>query len=113
MIRCALTGFGIILICVLIPLVHFVSGPLAPLIGGWFAGNKLGANTTQSVILGISMGLLMIIPLSGILLVNITYDTLIPLDNQSIKNISLVILIYISILGSLGSILGGRMSNNS
>ena len=113
MIRFSLTGFGITLICVLIPLVHFVSGPLAPLIGGWFAGNKLRANTTQSFILGISMGLLMIIPLSAIMLVNISYETLIPLNNQSIRNLSLIILVYVSILGSLGSILGGRMSKKN
>jgi|TARA_B110000263_G_C15184895_1_gene453326 hypothetical protein len=119
MIKCAFMGFGITLICIIIPLVHFLTGPLAPLIGGWFAGNKFKANTKESLILSLLMGVFMIIPLSGIIL-TLTYtrhyftDVLaMPLpSNEFIRTIPLYLLIYITSLGFIGSIIGGRMGKN-
>ena len=46
MVKYAFMGFGITFVClftIVIPIVHFVSVPLAPLIGGWFAGNSAKA----------------------------------------------------------------------
>ncbi|MDP6101811.1 MAG: hypothetical protein QF579_00660 [Dehalococcoidia bacterium] len=57
MLKHALMGFGISLVYPLPPLVHFVSGSLGLLIGGWFAGSKHWAEPGQAVSIGVPVGL--------------------------------------------------------
>jgi hypothetical protein len=44
MIKGVLVAFGIMLICALIPLVHFIAFPVSPFIGGYVGINFAGAN---------------------------------------------------------------------
>ena len=40
MFKASLIGIGVTLLLLMIPVVHFVSGPLGPFIGGFIGGSK-------------------------------------------------------------------------
>ena len=114
MLKHALIGFGISLACLLPPIVHFVTGPLGPLIGGWFAGSKHQATTGQAMGIGVLMGLFMVFPVGAVL----TVDKLAPSLNSYIESdvltvVGIVMLGYTTVMGSLGAMIGGYMVGRS
>jgi hypothetical protein len=50
------TGAIVTICCALPPLVHLVTGPLGPFIGGFVAGNKVSAGVRGRVIIAVSIG---------------------------------------------------------
>ena len=115
MIKYALMGFGVSVLCLLIPLVHFVSGPLAPLIGGWFAGNNAKAEPGQAAGIGLLMGVLMAIPAVAAPRV---VDALAPFlmswaDDGMMLAIGIGLPLYTALLGTAGALIGGRMAAKS
>ena len=110
MLKHALLGFVISLACLLPPIVHFVTGPLGPLIGGWFAGSKHRADPGQAIGIGVLMGLFMVLPLAAMLAF---YNLLLSLENDLLLIIGIVMLGYTTVLGSLGAMIGGWMVGRS
>ena len=108
MIKHALMGFGISLACLLPPIVHFVSGPLGPFIGGWFAGSKHQATPGQAIGIGMLMGLFMVLPLAVALAVNKLVLSRVE-DASLLIIIGIVVLGYTAVLGTMGAMLGGYM----
>lgn len=48
---------GIAILCLFPPIVHFVSGPLGPAIGGYLAGSRMRLSGGQSALLGLVVGI--------------------------------------------------------
>ena len=114
MLKHALLGFGISLACLVPPLVHFVTGPLGPLIGGWFAGSKHQAEPGQAMGIGVLMGLFMAFPVGTALAV----DSLAPSLNSWVESdvllvVGIIMLGYTAVLGSVGAMIGGWMVSRS
>jgi hypothetical protein len=113
MFKHALIGFGISLLCMLPPIVHFLTGPLGPFIGGWFAGNRHQASPGQATVIGILMGLLMVFPVTAVLTVNTISPSLIPwVDDDVLRILGVVILGYTVVMGAIGAVVGGLMGND-
>lgn len=55
-IKATLLTFVIAACCFLPPVLHFLTGPLGPAIGGYFAGNRFKVTAGQAAILGIIVG---------------------------------------------------------
>ncbi|MBI4337526.1 MAG: hypothetical protein HY683_06840 [Chloroflexi bacterium] len=70
MARGLLLGTGVMLVCLLVPFVNFVTGPLAPLIGGFVGGYRARAGGRQVVALGLVLGILVVFPVWGLLAFN-------------------------------------------
>ena len=114
MIRQAFFAVGISLACLLPPLIHFVTGPLGPLIGGWFAGSKTQASQSQSVILGLLMGMIVSFILALLLAVAMIIPALMPeIEFATIIIVILSVISYTITLGSIGAFLGGYMVRRS
>jgi hypothetical protein len=111
MFRHALIGFGISLLCLLPPLVHFVTGPLSPFIGGWFAGSRLQAGPGQAIGIGILMGFFMVLPVAAALAVNSLVLSWV--EGDFLLIIGIVILGYTAVLGTAGAMVGGYMVGRS
>jgi Na+/proline symporter len=47
---------GISVLCLLPPIVHFVTGPVGPAIGGYLAGSRMRLNGGQAAFLGLVIG---------------------------------------------------------
>ena len=95
--------------------MHFVSGPLAPLIGGWFAGNSAKAEPGQAAGIGLLMGVLMAIPAVAAPRV---VEALAPYlmswaDDSMLLAIGVGLPLYTALLGVAGAVIGGRMAAKS
>lgn len=103
-----LTGAAIAIGCLLIPLVHFISGPLGPFIGGWFAGTHVKAGDRDAVIIGLTIGggMASVVGLVGAAIRALVATSL---RLELLFAITAGVLFYGAVLGALGSLLGGRV----
>ena len=111
MFKALIAALGVTLGLCAIPVVHFVTGPVSPFIGGFFGGRILKAHLSGAMNLGLLMGLVVVggsgivIAVIGFLFQIITGDTR-----------TLVILaaagasLYITVLGAFGALIGGNRS---
>jgi hypothetical protein len=111
-VKNALLGFIICIACLIPPLIHFISGPLGPLIGGWFAGSKSKSSIDQSILIGSTMGGLSILP---IVLASVFGPSILPIENFYLGGsltiiLTVILLSYVTILGSIGAAIGGHMA---
>ena len=114
MLKHALLGFGISLACLVPPLIHFVTGPLGPLIGGWFAGSKHRAEPDQAMGIGVLMGLFMAFPVVTVLAVDILAPSLNSwVESDVLLVVGIIMLGYTAVLGSVGAMIGGWMVSRS
>lgn len=119
-----LIGFGISVLCIVPPIIHFVTGPLGPVIGGFIGGMRTRAKLSGAIAIGLTMGIclglfvLLIgsiimsfqLSLPGMMTHFVTTDSLTVL---SLLKFSLVPFSIAALLGTLGAYIGGRMINKS
>ncbi len=111
MLKGALIGFAIALACFLPPIIHWVSGPLGPLVGGYIGGAKARARGVQALGVGFLMALFMVLPLAVLLLVGSVAQTMLPRGVQSILEVvAIVIVLYTGVMGSMGAAIGGALA---
>ena len=102
-------GVGVAFLCVIFPIVHFVTGPLAPGIGGFVAGTRTGASGDEIWLIGgtIGVGLAVILGIAALVIsAFISGGRAAPGLSALVSGIALV---YGTLLGSLGASFGGRM----
>ena len=105
--KVAFIGLCITVGLLLIPLVHFVSGPLGPAIGGFIAGSKAKSTPGESFLVGSIMGIY-----SLLIILPILWIATIMFEFQSFWIIlTIICYLYISILGIGGALIGGNMAN--
>ena len=55
MVRAALIGTGVALLCILPPIIHFLTGPLSPAIGGFVGGMQFsGRDNVFGTVVGMA-----------------------------------------------------------
>ena len=112
MVKYAFMGFGITFVClftIVIPIVHFVSVPMAPLIGGWFAGNSAKAEPGTAVGIGVLMGILMLVPA---ILAVVVAAIVVDVEDWVLRVLGIGIPLLTVFLGSIGAMIGGAMSRS-
>ena len=111
MLKGALIGFGVTLAMFIPPVIHWVSGPLGPLVGGVFGGSSARVRPSQAPLIGALMGLFLIAPLSLLIVASSFADWLIPQSLRGILGVlALIIVLYTSIMGSIGAAIGGALA---
>ncbi len=110
MLRAALAGSGVIIACVAIPIVHWVTALPAPFIGGYIAGVRCSATPGQGFMLGGLMAVVIILPVAGALAVA---SLLIGFSVWFAAVVGAIYLIYTASLGSLGAVAGGRSARKN
>lgn len=55
-VKATLLTFVVSALCFLPPVVHFITGPLGPGIGGYIGGNRFRVNAIQAAIVGLIVG---------------------------------------------------------
>ena len=102
-------GFGISILLLMIPIVHFITGPIGPFIGGFIGGGAARATPLKALGIGLLMGLFMASPILFLILILQSLETW-----DSGRNILTYVALYVAIwsssLGSLGAFFGGRSS---
>jgi hypothetical protein len=102
-------GVGVAFLCVIFPIVHFVTGPLAPGIGGFVAGTRVTASGDDIWIIGgtIGVGLAIILGIAALVISAFVSGGRAAPGLSAI--VSGVALVYGTVLGSVGASFGGRM----
>lgn len=96
----ALVAFAVSVVCLVPPVVHFLSGPIGPLIGGYVAGNWLGLKGTEAGVTGFLMGT----GIGATLVLAFQYSSFMPdLAPQASIPLSLIAAVYVGGLGFLGA----------
>ncbi|MFW6195644.1 MAG: hypothetical protein ACOC5M_03870 [Chloroflexota bacterium] len=62
MLQGALLAFGIIVVSLAIPVVHFVAGPVSPFVAGFFGGGVAKADEGKIVSFGLLVAGMMVVP---------------------------------------------------
>ena len=120
MIRASIIGTGIALLCFLPPIVHFISGPLSPLAGGYFAALRISEKnptTKEFAYTGLMTGLILT---CSIIIVGIPVYFMVQTVGDNSKEVldSVILLAGMSVgvlfwalpLGLLGGLLAARSS---
>ena len=119
-----LIGFGISAGCLLPPIIHFVTGPLGPLIGGFFGGMKARADGNGALIIGLIIGTCLTLFLVLIGIVVMSFNISLPdvldkfMSNGSSGSVSILKIALIpfsigTILGTLGAFAGGKVAKKA
>ena len=112
MVKGAVIGFGLSILLLLIPIVHFITGPLGPLIGGYVGGGVVRATPGQALGIGLLMALFTATPV--ILLVLALQSLAIWESAQGIlASAAGILAVWAGVLGTVGAYFGGRSSASS
>lgn len=111
-------GLGVMVVCILPPILHFLTGPLSPVIGGFVAGIKGKADGKGALTIGGIMGTGMALLLATIFFVMASFQLSIPgkagemLGGESLPVVPIVIggFVVVTLMGTLGAFLGGKLA---
>ena len=93
------------------PILHWISGPLGPLVGGFLGGSRARLKPAHAPLMGLLMGLFMVAPLSLLIAASSVADTLLPEDLRNILAVvAVVIVLYTTVMGSIGAAIGGALA---
>jgi hypothetical protein len=113
MLKGALVGFGVALLMLLPPIVHFFTGPLGPLVGGFFGGSRVKATLPTAIGVGLLMALFMAAPVGGLVVLGSAFD--IPFLPRSVLDalgvVGVVVVVYTGLMGTVGAVIGGRAAD--
>ncbi len=110
-IKAAFIGFGISVGLLLVPLVHFVSGPAGPFIGGFMGGSSIKARPAQAIGVGILMGILAGLMVAlGLGIAEAMFQVLSEGSLALYLLIGAVVVFYVGALGGVGALTGGHMA---
>ena len=110
MLKGALIGVGIAIVGLLIPIVHFVTGPFGPAIGGYIGGQSL-EDPTETKAMG--LGLLMVLIMAGIGFIPLSILVVISVVDSVWLVVPPAIGVYAAGLGMIGAFLGIRSRRSS
>jgi hypothetical protein len=101
----ALIGAAVAIACLVPPVVHFISGPLGPLIGGAIAGGRSRASGLSALVIGLTIGLLLAVavPVLALLL-----EAILPVrfPQDALLVVGGIVFVYSTLLGWVGALIG-------
>ena len=110
MFRAALVGAAVTLGCVLVPIVHFITGIPSPLIGGYMAGARSACTQGQALLIGLLMAALLTLPaIAGVLAIARFAD----ISLSFVATLTAVVVLWVFAGGTVGAALGGASARRS
>ena len=93
------------------PILHFLTGPLGPLVGGFFGGSRAAASLRQAAGIGILMALFMAAPIAGLVAFGTVVTSFIPQAvGDALVLVGVIIVVYTGAMGTIGAALGGLLA---
>lgn len=107
-VKGAVTTVLISALCFVPPVVHLITGPLSPLIGGYFAGHRYKLNSGEAFIVGLVLAVVIGIPFPWVL-------KEVPFFGLDLPTVTLIFLsvvgaIWFGFLGGVMAAVGGGMA---
>lgn len=95
----------IAVLCFLPPIVHLVTGPLSPLIGGYLAGTRARLHGIEAFIVGVVLALVIGVPAPWLL--RLPYFGHIRLETAALIFLSTFCALWFGVLGGVAAAVGG------
>lgn len=99
---CALIGIVISILCFLVPLLHFVLGPLGPLIGGAVAGNRSRPGLGRVAAIALIMAIALAIPAAAFTGLVGDHEA----DSMLARLAPFIVFAYTGFFGFVGGVIG-------
>jgi hypothetical protein len=111
-------AMGISVLCILPPILHFISGPLGPFIGSFIMGLRRQLTTREGLLVGLGMGLMVgAVADLGVAIAEMvsagSIAMLSPLPIPLVWLIPVVPFAYVAFLGSCGAVIGGYLGRKN
>lgn len=106
-------AFAVSLICFMIPILHFLSGPIAPAIGGFVGAGTMSARKIHAPIIGFLLAMFWIIPVFTLYVIGTVYPNFLGFLGDYILLLSLCIFLWASILGTIGAAIASNKRGRS
>jgi hypothetical protein len=103
-------GAAVTLGCILVPIVHFITGIPSPLIGGYMAGVRSACTQGQAVVIGFLMAVLLLLP-AVVAAMGIALFA--DLSANFVLMVAGVAVLWIFAGGTVGAALGGASARRS
>lgn len=113
-----IVGAGVSLGCLLPPILHLVTGPLGPLIGGFVAANKVRPGVRAQLIVAVTIATVIAGFVAGALSVAASVAAKnelpdwFPASPGRIGGLGAVVWLYAALLSTVGVILRGKVGKN-
>jgi len=102
-LKAASIAFGVSLICLIIPIVHLVSGPLAPAIGGFVGAGTISARKIHAPAIGLSLAMFWTAPVFALYGIRTFQPNFFGLIGDTLLVPLLGIFFWASVLGTAGA----------
>lgn len=102
-LKASSVAFIVSLVCFIIPIVHLLSGPLAPAIGGFVGAGTIAARKIQAPIIGLLLAVFWVGIVIILYLIRTAYPNFLEFLGDSILLPALGVFLWASILGTLGA----------
>lgn len=104
-VKGAITTVVVAVVCFLPPGIHFVTGPLSPLIGGYAAGSRFHLNGGEAALVGLTLALAVGVPAPWVLA---DLDIIPHLATAALTFFSVVGALWFGVLGGAAAAFGGH-----
>ncbi|GIW11535.1 MAG: hypothetical protein KatS3mg061_2592 [Dehalococcoidia bacterium] len=114
-----LIALAIVVACILPPILHFVTGPLGPFIGGLVAGSRVSGRPRELAIIALTVGVGLALFTGGIGGLWVAVASSLPaasaptLSWPVLAEVSAGLLVYGALLAGLGAALAARLKRRS
>jgi len=107
-VKATVMAVVISILCLLPPIVHFVTGPLGPAIGGYLAGSRMKLSGGQAAFLGLVIGVVVgaLAPIIFVTIGNLDLSTMVLIFFGGFAAI------YAMILSGAAAYFGGNSARN-
>ena len=100
-----LIGAAVAVACLIPPVVHFISGPLGPLIGGAVAGARARASGLHTLLIGLTVGLVLAVAVPALA---VLLQAILPVrfPESALLFVGIGVFVYSTLLGWPGALIG-------
>jgi|SRR3954452_23573009 len=108
-------GFLVSFVCAIPPIIHFVTGPVGPVLGGFIGGGRSEASGSDALLIGGGMsfcwGMLILFASGVVWILASSTDARILGQVLGVVPIALVIImVYAAVMGTIGALIGGHQA---
>ena len=110
-LKASVVGIFVAILAFIPPILHFITAPLGPLIGGFIGSTMVKATSHNAIRIGGCMGGLGVFAAAAVLAVFFgdSFESLTGI--AQIFGVSLFLGLYTGLLGGLGALLGAKLSS--
>ena len=108
-------GFLVSFVCAIPPIIHFVTGPIGPVLGGFIAGGRSEARGSDALLIGGGMSLCwgMLVLFASVVLYLLASSVDPRMFGEILAKVPIalvIIMVYAAVMGTIGALIGGHQA---